>query len=401
MSRWITIVAVAVAVIAAVVYGFMPRPLPVDVVEVSRGTLKVTVEEEGKTRVIDRFVLSAPVAGFMRRVTIDAGDKVLRGQVVAELESLRSDLLDPRSRAAAQAVVSSARALLGAEEENARGARADAEYERKNLERNKKLFKDGFISRDALDQADTAAQRSNAALRSAEAAVRAARSDLEKARASLGYSAAEGAGRPGKTVVIKAPVSGSILKIHHESEGVVQAGEPLVDIGDPQKLEVRVEVLSTDAVKIKAGTPVLYTRWGGEGALSGTVKVVEPAGFTKVSSLGVEEQRVLVIADVAAADTKDLPLGDGFRVEASFTIWEGSKILQIPASALFRKGNGWAVFVIRNGKAVMRQVKVGHRTGLAAEILSGLAEGETVISHPDNSIEEGKRVSPRRAEATR
>jgi HlyD family secretion protein len=166
-----------------------------------------------------------------------------------------------------------------------------------------------------------------------------------------------------------------------------------MDIGDPGNLEVKVEVLSADAVKIKPGTPVLFERWGGNSILSGKVRIVEPAGFTKISSLGVEEQRVLVIVDLT--DHGEEGLGDGYRLEASFIIWEGKDVLQIPASALFRRHEGWAVFVAKNNKAVLREVRVGHRTGLAAEILSGLAEGEEVISHPDNSIEEGTRIHPR------
>jgi HlyD family secretion protein len=211
----------------------------------------------------------------------------------------------------------------------------------------------------------------------------------------LRHSAAEETRIQGKTVSIQAPVNGSVLKIYRESEGVVQSGEPLIDIGDPKNLEVKVEVLSADAVRIKPGTPVLFERWGGNSTLSGMVRVVEPAGFTKISSLGVEEQRVLVIVDITSPGQNEQSLGDGFRLEASFIIWEGKNVLQVPASALFRKQDGWAVFVVKNNKALKREVKVGQRTGLAAEILSGLIEGEEVISHPDNSIEEGTRVRPR------
>jgi len=196
--------------------------------------------------------------------------------------------------------------------------------------------------------------------------------------------------------LIDAPVDAGVLKVHRESEGVVQASEPIVDIGDPRKLEVTVEVLSADAVRIKPGMPVTFERWGGNSTLSGTVRIVEPTGFTKISSLGVEEQRVLVIVDFDASDHKaEQSLGDGYRLEASFTIWEGKEVLQVPASALFRKQDGWAVFVVENGMALTREVKVGHRTGLAAEILSGLSVGEEVISHPSNSIEHGIRIRSR------
>ncbi len=395
LRRWIVVIGTATVVVAAIVYGFMPKAAIVDAARVSRGPLRVTVEEEGKTRVRDRFVLSAPVAGFMRRIDIDVGDKVQKGETLAELESMRSDLLDPRSRATAEAGVSSAEASLRGAEESARAARADAEYGQRNLERSRKLFEGGLISRDSIEQVEAATKRSTASLLASEAAVRVARSELDRARAVLRHSAADGAPPGGKIVLIKAPVSGSVLKIHRESEGTIQPGEPLIEIGDPQKLEVKVEALSTDAVRIGPGTPVLFERWGGDSPLEGSVRTVEPTAFTKISSLGVEEQRVLVIVDIASRDKAVLRLGDGYRLEASFTLWEGKDVLQVPAGALFRKGDGWAVFVMENGRAKKRDVKVGHRTGLAAEILSGLTEGEVVVSHPDNSIEDGVRARSR------
>jgi HlyD family secretion protein len=187
-------------------------------------------------------------------------------------------------------------------------------------------------------------------------------------------------------------VSGRVLKVHRESEGVVNAGEPLLDVGNPGSIEVKVEVLSADAVKIRKGTPVLFERWGGDTPLEGTVQVVEPSGFTKVSSLGVEEQRVLVIIDITSPPGTWQRLGDGYRLEASFIIWEGKEVLQTPASALFRVGDGWAVFTVVNRRARLRAVEVGHRNGLTAEILSGLTEGEMVITNPDDSIRDGMRV---------
>ncbi|RPI38515.1 MAG: HlyD family efflux transporter periplasmic adaptor subunit [Nitrospiraceae bacterium] len=383
------------AVILAVAYGFMPRPVPVDVVKAGRGLFRVTIDEEGKTRVKDRFVLSAPVSGYMRRVELDAGDQVKKGQAVVVLEPRRSDVLDPRRRAEAEAAVSAARAVLNSAEEKARAATADAEYSRLRLERNRKLHDQGYIARDALDQSESEAKRAEANRLSAEAAVKTARSELERARATLGYSAAVGTSGKIELVTVRTPVGGRVLKLHHESEGVVNAGEPLVDIGDPSHLEVEVEVLSADAVNIGPGTTVFFERWGGDAPLEGKVKTVEPAAFTKISSLGVEEQRVLVIADITSLPESWQRLGDRYRVEAAFVIWEGKNVLQIPSSALFRKGEGWAAFVMKDRKAHLREVKVGHRNGLAAEIISGIAEGETVIIHPDDSITDGVRVKVR------
>ena len=395
LRRWIIVIIITAGVLLGIVYGFMPKPVPVDLVKASRGPLRVTVEEEAKTRVKDRFIVSAPVAGFMRRIKFDVGDRVRKGQPLAELEPLKSNLLDPRSRAAAEAAVSSAEASLKVEEERVRAATADTEYARKNFERVKKLYEGGYVAKDALEQAEAGAKRTEANLLSAKAAVTVARFELDRALTALRHSAAEDDRIQGKIVMIQSPVSGSILKIYRESEGVVQSGEPLIDIGDPEKLEVKVEVLSADAVKIRPGTPVHFERWGGNSILSGKVRVVEPAGFTKISSLGVEEQRVFVIVDVISSIKGEHSLGDGYRLEASFIIWEGKDVLQVPASALFRKQDGWAVFVVKSNRALNREVKVGQRTGLAAEILFGLAEGEEVISHPDNSIEDGTRVRPR------
>lgn len=395
VRRRIVVIAIIVSVVLAVAYGFMPGPVAVDVVKAVRGPLRVTIDEEGKTRVQDRFVISAPVSGYMRRIKLDVGDNANKGQTVVVLEPMRSNVLDPRSRAEAEAAVSAARAVLNSAEENARAAAADAEYSRQKLVRNRKLYDEGYIARDLFEQSDSEAKRTEANRLSAEAAVKTAKSELERTRAALRYSAAEGTVDHGQIVAVRTPVAGRVLKIHRESEGVVNSGDPLIDIGDPSKLEVKVEALSADAVNIKAGTPVIFERWGGDASLEGKVKTIEPAAFTKISSLGVEEQRVLVIAVITSLPESWQRLGDGYRVEASFIIWEGKDVLKVPASALFRKGNGWAVFVMKDKKSQLREVRVGHRNGLEAEIISGVSEGEMVIVHPDESIKDGARVRMR------
>ena len=392
VRRRILIITVSVAVIAALVYGFMPKPAQVDMAEAKKGPMRVTIDEEGKTRVKDRFVVSAPVAGFLRRIELEVGDAIKKGQVVAELEPLRSSVLDPRSRAEALAAVSAAQATLNAVKEDERSAEASAEYARKNIERQKRLFESGYVAKDTLDQADADAKRTDAGRLSAEARVKAARAELERVRSQLGHSAAEGTVDRERVVTVRAPAAGRLLKIHHESEGVIASGEPIIDIGDPQTIEVKAEVLSADAVKIKSGGAVLFERWGGSDPLSGVVRVIEPAAFTKISSLGVEEQRVLVIADITSVPEAWKRLGDGYRVEASFVIWEGKDVLQVPASALFRKGDGWAVFVVDTYRARLKEVVVAHRNGLVAEIISGLAEKEQVITHPDDTVRDGVRV---------
>ena len=391
-SKWITIIVIAVLVILAVVYGFIPKPVPVDVIKVSRGMLKVTVEEEGKTRVRDRFILSAPVAGYMRRIELEAGDPVAKGQKVAELEPLKSQALDPRSRAEAEAAIAAAQAALNSAQENSRSVEAEADYAKKKLERSKKLYDEGYISKEMFDQAETQAKQTEANHLAAEAAVKTAGFELEKARAALLHSAKEEGGDHAGIISVQSPVSGQVLKIHHESAGVVNPGESLIDIGNLKNMEVKVEVLSADAVKIKSGTPVLFERWGSDTQLSGKVRTIEPAGFTKISSLGVEEQRVLVIVDITSEPEKWQRLGDGYSLEASFILWDGKDVLQIPASALFRNKDGWAVFVVEDSRAHFRKVEPGHSNGLAAEIVSGLTEGEMVIIHPDESIKNGMRI---------
>jgi HlyD family secretion protein len=235
----------------------------------------------------------------------------------------------------------------------------------------------------------------DAALRSARFTVEVAQYELDTARTALQHSAATDTGDPAERVMVRAPIDGRILKVHHECEGVVRAGEPLLEVGAPEQLEVEVDVLSADAVKIQPGMRVLFDRWGGSEDLEGRVRVIEPVGFTKFSALGVEEQRVLVIADFTSPPEQWQRLGDGYRVEARFILWQENNVLQIPASSLFRINDQWAVFIINEGKAEARTVEVGQRNGLIAQVLSGLIEGDRVINHPSEEIEQGSRVRPR------
>ncbi len=385
----------AALIVLAIAHGFWPRPVLVEAVQVTRGELRVTVEEEGKTRVTDRFVVSAPVAGFVRRLELSVGDTVSQEQVLADLEPLRATVLDPRSRAEAQARVAAAQAALHAAEQNASAAAAEAQYAAAELERIRLLYEADNVSREELEKAQAAARRTRANRRSSEFAVEVARFGLEAARTALRHSAAEHTGKPVEKVQIRAPVNGRVLKLYRKSEGVVDAGAALLEMGDPRTLEVAVDVLSADAVRIAPETDVLFERWGGDVPLEGRVRVVEPVGFTKVSALGVEEQRVLVIADIVSPAPAWHRLGDGYRVDAVFILWERDDVLQVPTSALFRYEQGWAVFVVENGRAQRRSVELGHRSGLAAEVVSGLTQGELVITHPDDSVEGGTRVRQR------
>lgn len=391
LSRKMWLYVLLAVIILALGYGFMPRPVPVETSEVKRGQMRVAIKEAGKTRVENRFVVSAPVAGYALRINLDVGDTVDRGQVITELEPLRSTVLDPRSRAEAKARVSAAEAAISSSKENAQAAKADAEFAEKELGRIKQLYRDGLVTQGKLDEAETEKRRTEAALRASDFAVDIARHQLEAAVTALKYSAS-GNGSSRDRVIIKSPVSGRILKIDRKSEGVVREGQPLIDIGDPQALEVEVDVLSADAVRIRPGMPVIFERWGGEGPLEGRVRNIEPSGFTKVSALGVEEQRVLVISDIVSPPEKWAQLGDGYRMEANFILWEAPDVLQVPVSALFRYEDGWAVFLLQEKRALLRKIKIGHRNGLSAQVVSGLDEGDTVITHPSGSIEDGTRV---------
>jgi HlyD family secretion protein len=392
IRRRVFVVTVGVLVSLALVYGFMSKPVTVDTVKAARGPLRVTVEEEGRTRVKDRFVVSAPVPGYLRRIELDVGDVVHKGQQVAMLEPLRSTVLDPRSKAGAEASVAAAKAALDAAREKAHAAAFDADYTRERESRMKQLAAREYISKDDLDQAESESKKAEAIRLSSEAAVIAAKAEVERAESALLYSAAEHTPSSEKNVIVRSPVSGRVLKLHHESEGVVNSGEPLLDIGNPRGMEIKAEVLSADAVKIRKGTRVLFERWGGDRPLEGIVQVVEPTAFTKISSLGVEEQRVNVIVDFTSPFELWQRLGDGYRLDASFIIWEGTNVLQVPASALFRRGDGWALFTAEKRRARLHVVEVGYRNGLAAEIVSGISDGTIVIIHPDDALKDGVRV---------
>ena len=314
--------------------------------------------------------------------------------MLAILEPARSDALDPRSRAQAQARVGAAEAALAAAREQVKAAEAESRLAGQELKRARELARDQFLSAQAVDQAVSRDQLAQANLQAGHQAVNVADYELKTARATL-MRASSMAGGAGERIMVTSPIQGRVLKVLHESEGAVAAGQPLIEVGNPGSLEVEVEVLSTSAVRIMPGAKVVLDRWGGEAPLQGVVRRVEPTGFTKVSALGVEEQRVRVIVDFTSAKEAWQRLGDGYRVEARFVIWEAPDVLQVPTSALFRQNSGWAVFVREGEVARLRPVEVGQRTGLRAQILKGLEVGEEVVSHPDDKIADGVKLKPR------
>ncbi len=380
------------AVLAALAWGFWPRAVPVETAEVARRPLAITVEEEARTRVKERYVIYAPVAGLMRRIDLEVGDTVPLGAVVASLDPTLPAVLDPRSRAEAEARVAAARAELDRREAGARQAEAEAQLAASEFARMDDLLARRLVSQREFDYAQAGLRASAAAKRAADSAVDVGRYDLEAARAALRYTAAAAGERPVGTVPLRSPVEGVVLKVHQESAGVVAAGQPLLEVGDPGELEVEAEVLSKDAVRIEAGGRVVLERWGGDAPLEGTVRVIEPAGFTKVSALGVEEQRVRVIVDITSPPADWRRLGDGYRVEAQFIVWERPDALTVPASALFRRDGGHAAFVVEGGRARVRAVVPGHGSGLLTEITEGLAAGERVVVHPGDAVADGVRI---------
>ncbi|HEU4585558.1 MAG TPA: efflux RND transporter periplasmic adaptor subunit, partial [Gemmatimonadaceae bacterium] len=369
--------AVALLIVAALAWAFWPSPVPVETAVVDRGSLQQVVEEEGMTRVKDLYVVSAPVAAYVRRITLEVGDSVAAGSPVAGLEPPRPNILDPRTDSQMEARVAAARAQLERAEAAARHASAE-------LARVERLASGGAATPQALDAARVDASQATA--------VRdAARAELAAALAARDRSGSHDTLHVAR--VVRAPAAGRVLQLHQRSAGFVNAGEPLVDIGDPGKLEVAVRVLSRDAVRIHPGTRVILDQWGGDHPLEATVTRVEPVGETEVSALGVEEQRVTVLASITSPPAERSGLGAGYRVLARFIIWSAPDALRVPTSAVFTRGEGAAAFVVEDGRAVLRPVTLGARAGLSAEVVAGLREGDVVIVHPANDIEAGVRVA--------
>ncbi len=381
--RWLPWLGAGLLV-ALILYGFRPQPVPVETARISEGTLRATVNEEGKTRIKQRYVVSAPVAGHLRRIPLKAGAEVLAGEtVLALIDPVSPAMLDARNRALAEARRDTAMV-------NLEKARAAHRFARNELERFQKLFEEKSIS---LQELEPIQWRETAAAKDASAAA----SALRQVEAELAVFAvpAEGATNSlGAAVEVKASSSGRVLHVFEESSRTVSAGTALVQIGDPADLEVVIEVLSRDGATIVPSAKVELEQWGGSGLLEARVRLVEPAAFTKVSALGVEEQRVNVIADLVTPVEQRPSLGDNFRVEARIVVWEADKVLKVPAGALFRRGRDWAAFVRANGRAELRRVQVGRSSGSEMQVLDGLKPGEEVILYPGDRVRDGQRVKP-------
>lgn len=375
--RWLPYVA-GVVLVGLIVAGLWPRPVPVEIGVATVGPLRASVSEEGKTRIRQKYVISAPVSGRLQRIEMKAGAEVTAGEtVVAVLEPLAPNPLDPRSRAQAEARREAAVASL-------EKARAGAALAASELRRFEQLFEQGTIS---AQERETAQTRSTTAARD----VAQAEGLLKQAEAEL--AEADEVGEKRRETKLKSPVNGRVLKVYEENAKTVSAGTPLLEVGDPADLEVVVDVLSRDGAGIVPGMRMELDQWGGGGVLEAKVRLVEPAAFTKVSALGVEEQRVNVVGDVLTPVEQRRSLGDNFRVEARIIVWEDGKALKVPAGALFRSSTDWACYVVEGDRAKLRKVKVGRTSGTESQILEGLAEGQRVILYPGTRVKEGQRVT--------
>ena len=392
---WLAVAGVA----AALYFAFQPQPQEADFAAATCGRLQVTLDEEGQTRVRDRYVVSAPLAGRVLRIHHEPGDAVRAGAtVLAKFLPSNPGFLDSRTRAEAEARVNTAQASVDRARVDLDRSLAERSHATVELERRERLHREGLLSDDRLEAARLRAETAQEAVRAAKSSIKVAEAELEAARTSL-IRASEPADTGGNAIELRAPVSGVVLRRLRESESVVPSGEPLLEIADPEKLEIVSDMLSTDAVRISQGDPVLIEQWGGERTLRGTVRRVEPYGFTKISALGVEEQRVNVIVDFDDVRDAWQALGDGYRVEIRVVIWEEGSVLKVPSSSLFRHGSDWAVYAVKTDDeasvAELRVVEVGQRNAREAQILGGLSAGDQVIEYPGDQVQDGIEVVAR------
>jgi HlyD family secretion protein len=387
----------AAALVIVLAWLFRPQPVAVDLLAIERGPLEVTISDEGETRVRDVFVVAAPVAGLMRRIELEAGDHVVANEtVIARIEPSAPMFLDERAAAEAKAAVDAAAAARKYAEAQVRRAQAEQEFAQSELHRLRALAARQSISQNELEAAERSAKTAIAATAEAQAAVKMRASEYEQARARLlNPSRARQALQDCDCVLVRSPVAGSVLRVIQESEATVAAGAPMLEIGDPHDLEIHVDLLSEDAVRVRSGQRVVIDSWGEATALRGVVRRVEPFGYTKVSALGIEEQRVKVIIEILEPPERWRRLGHGYRVEPRIVVWESKDVLQAPLSAMFRERDRWSVFVEREGRAILRNIKIGRQNGSQVEIVAGLDVGDRVVLHPNERIGDATRIRAR------
>lgn len=389
MRRFVRIGIVVIVLGAVLFWAFRPAPVAADFAAVERGSLQVTVAEEGHTRVRDRYVISAPVPGRMRRIELEPGDPVVAGKTaLARFEPTDPALLDVRTRTELEARVRAAESAVGAARADRNRIKAELAFAQSELKRTRELVKGGALAQRELELAERQVGTLEQSFESAEFTAATAQHQLEIARAGLVQT------RSGRTnaIPLYSPVNGVVLRRLQESETVVPTGQPLIEVGDLSNLEIVADLLSSEAVKVESGQPVIIEQWGGDRPLKGRVRRVEPSGFTKISALGVEEQRVNVIVDL---EDRPKDLGDGYRVEIRVVIWSKDNVLKVPTSSLFRSGSDWAVYKVEDDQAVRQIVTVGQRSDLEAEVINGLLEGDHIVVYPSDAIQEGVTLTPR------
>ncbi|MDG2319555.1 MAG: HlyD family efflux transporter periplasmic adaptor subunit [Rhodospirillaceae bacterium] len=396
--RTLVIGSIILAIIVLVILSLQQQSIGVDVAQVKRSDLLVTIDDEGQTRLKDVYAVSAPVAGRVRRIDIEAGDPVIASEtVLAMFEPSDPAMLDVRSRSEAEAIVRAAEAAVGLGNAEQSRAQAQLDFAQAELNRAVPLAERGTISQATLEQRQLSLLTGQAQRAEAVASLRKVRADLETARATL-ITAQESetvSADSDDLIPVRAPISGRVLRVLQESEGVVATGTVLMELGDPTELEIEVDLLSTDAVRIKPGDRVIIDDWGGDMPLEGRVRLVEPFGYTKVSALGIEEQRVNVIIDFVSPQSDWQSLGHGYRVETRVVVQDRKNVITIPVSALFRSGESWAVFADDDGTAVLKEITLGERNTMEAEVTGGLEVGDAVILHPSDSIEHGVGIERR------
>jgi len=402
-SRSWTTIAAGILIVGAIVWAFWPRPLLVDIGTVERSSMIMTINEEGKTRVRDAYVVSTPVAGRLLRIEVEPGDEVIGGKtVIARMLPSNPSSLDIRTREQARASVTAAEAAVRVARADLNKAKADKDLADLDVERKRTLKKTGTVSQVAVEIAERTWRVANASLDQAKAGISMRQADLANARARLiNFNEAPAVIDATKisgdeAVPMLAPTSGRILRVLQKSEITLAVGKPILEIGDiSNDLEIVSELLSTDAVRISPGNRVIISNWGGPTPLNGIVERVDPWGFTKFSALGVEEQRVNVIIKFLDPPQQRKSLGHGFRIEARVVIWENKDTLTVPSSALFRQNQDWVVFVVEKSRATLKKVTIGHNNGIQAEVLDGLKADEKVVLYPGAGLSNGSRVKKR------
>lgn len=387
-TRWTLRIAVLVVVMAGAVWILRPRATPVDVAPVVRGPFEATVTAEGKTRVKDLFVVAAPVDGELQRIALKNGDAVTVSGVVAQIWPIAPRPLDVRSRAEAEAAVTSAQAAVARANATQKEAAAAVTHAERTFETTTRLATQHVAAPIEADHASHELEIRRQAFDASRAALDVARAELVRAEAAAAIST----NASGRAVTqVRSPVAGRVLRVLHESAGAVAAGTPLLEVGDTASIEIAADFLTTDAMAVHPGAPAVIEDWGDGPPLAARVRRVEPAAFTKVSPLGLEEQRVSVNLDVA--EPRSVALGHDYHVKVAIVVWKGADVLTIPSTALFRAAADWAVFVVRDGRARLTRVQVGRSDPTRTVILSGVSAGDTVVVQPSDSLSDGNRVA--------